>query len=161
MYRIEKAIHTLAAKANWISIAAILGMMVITVLDVILRFFRRPIPGTYDIVGLLGALAISFSLAYTSVEKGHIAVEFLVQRLSEKKRAMVDSITSLVSTLFFFLASWRCYLYALDFKSGGEVSMTIKMPVYPFVLGTALGCALLTLVLALSFARSLREAIKK
>lgn len=161
MYRIEKAIYTLAAKANWISIAAILGMMVITVLDVILRFFRRPIPGTYDIVGLLGALAISFSLAYTSVEKGHIAVEFLVQRLSEKKRAVVDMITSLVSTLFFFLASWRCYLYALDFRSGGEVSMTIKMPVYPFVLGTALGCALLTLVLALSFARSLREAIKK
>ncbi len=161
MYRIEKILHSAAARTNWIAMAAVFAMMAITVVDVVLRFLRMSIPGTYDIVGLLGAVVISFSLAYTSVEKGHIAVEFLVQKLSEKTRSVIDAITGLFSTLFFAMASWRLAVYAFDFYRGGEVSMTIKMPVYPFVLGTSLGCALLTMVLAVAFVRTAREALKK
>jgi TRAP-type C4-dicarboxylate transport system permease small subunit len=161
MYRIEKALQTIATKANVISMIAVFAMMAITVVDVILRLLRLSIPGTYDIVGLLGAMVIAFSLAYTSVEKGHIAVEFLVQKLPERARAITDTLTGLSSTLFFFIATWRCTLYALDFLKSGEVSMTIKMPIYPFVLGTALGCALLSCVLALGFIRSAREVFKK
>ena len=161
MYRIEKALQALAAKTNYISMTAVFAMMAVTVVDVVLRFLRLSISGTYDIVGLLGAVVISFSLAYTSVEKGHIAVEFLVQKLPERARAAVDALTSLTGTLFFAIATWRCALYALDFYKSGEVSMTITMPVYPFVFGTSLGCALLTAVLAAGCIRTAREAFKK
>nr|HPI13489.1 hypothetical protein [Spirochaetota bacterium] len=68
MYRIEKALQALSTKVNRISMAAVFAMMAITVLDVVLRYLRLSIPGAYDIVGLLGAVVISFSLAYTSVE---------------------------------------------------------------------------------------------
>ncbi len=141
--------------------AAVFAMMAITVLDVVLRYLRLSIPGAYDIVGLLGAVVISFSLAYTSVEKGHIAVEFLVQKLPERPKSVIDAITGLAGTAFFGLITWRSALYALDFLRSGEVSMTIKMPVYPFVLGTALGCALLTAVLSVGCIRTVREAFKK
>ena len=161
MYRIEKALQALSTRVNRISMAAVFAMMAITVLDVVLRYLRLSIPGAYDIVGLLGAVVISFSLAYTSVEKGHIAVEFLVQKLPERPRAVIDAITGLAGTAFFGLITWRSALYALDFLRSGEVSMTIKMPVYPFVLGTALGCALLTAVLAVGCIRTTREAFKK
>ena len=161
MYRIEKALQALSTKVNRISMAAVFAMMAITVLDVVLRYLRLSIPGAYDIVGLLGAVVISFPLAYTSVEKGHIAVEFLVQKLPERPKSVIDAITGLAGTAFFGLITWRSALYALDFLRSGEVSMTIKMPVYPFVLGTALGCALLTAVLSVGCIRTVREAFKK
>ena len=161
MYQIEKILHSAAARTNWISMGAVLAMMALTVVDVVLRLLRMSIPGAYDIVGLLGAVVISFSLAYTSVEKGHIAVEFLVQKLPENARSVIDALTGLASTLFFAMATWSLAVYALDFYRGGEVSMTIKMPVFPFVLGTSLGCALLSIVLAVSFVRTAREALRK
>ena len=78
MVRFERFVLYLTHTFNWIAAGAVIAMMLLTSADVILRLFRRPITGAYEIVGLLGAIVISFSLAYTSVEKGHIAVEFLV-----------------------------------------------------------------------------------
>ena len=161
MYRLERIVHSIAARANWVAMAAVLLMMTLIVLDVIGRFFRHPIPGTYDIVGLLGAVVISFSLAYTSVKKGHIAVEFLVQKLSERTQSIIETVTSFASALFFGMLTWRVFLYAADLKSGGEVSMTVKLPLYPFVAGAGIGCAFLTVVLCLGFLRNFNEASRK
>ncbi|NLC70794.1 MAG: hypothetical protein GX751_05480, partial [Desulfuromonadaceae bacterium] len=70
MHRIEKQINSFAITVNWVSALAILVMMLLTTLDVVLRLFKSSIPGTYEIIGLLGALVSSFALGYTSVEKG-------------------------------------------------------------------------------------------
>ena len=140
---------------------AVVAMMALTVFDVILRFFRYPIPGVYDVVGLLGAVIISFSLAYTSIEKGHIAVELVIQKLPERSQAIVDVIAHFFSILFFLTAAWQCTNYGMDLMKSGEVSMTIRVPIYPFVFGTAVGCLLLTLVLAVEFIRLLRRAGKR
>jgi len=69
MFRFGKIITLLSRRLNWIAAGAIIVMMLLTTADVILRIFRHPIPGTYEIVGLLGAVVVSFSLAYTTVEK--------------------------------------------------------------------------------------------
>ncbi len=139
---------------------AVIAIMTLTVLDVILRFFRYPIPGVYDMVGLLGAVIISFSLAYTSVEKGHIAVDLVIQKLPERSQAVIDVITHFFSILFFLTAAWQCICYGMDIMSSGEVSMTIRVPIYPFVFGTAVGCLLLTLILTVEFIKSLKRAGK-
>jgi TRAP-type C4-dicarboxylate transport system permease small subunit len=161
MHRLEKTLRGIAEKSNVISMAAVIAIMTLTVLDVILRFFRYPIPGVYDMVGLLGAVIISFSLAYTSVEKGHIAVDLVIQKLPERSQAIIDVITHFFSILFFLTAAWQCIRYGMDLMRSGEVSMTIRVPIYPFVFGTAVGCLLLTLVLAVEFIRSLQRAGKR
>lgn len=159
MIRIEKIILALAEKANWVSAIAVMLMMLLTVLDVVLRFFRIPIPGTYEIVGLLGALAISFALGYTSMEKGHIAVDFLVQKFSEKARNVVTVFNNLAAIIFFSLAAWQSVLYALGLRKVGEVSLTLQVPTWPFVMGIAAGCILLCLVLLVEVTRTLRGAV--
>lgn len=122
-------------------------MMLLTSADVIMRCFRRPIPGTYEIVGLSGALFVSFSLAHTSMERGHIAVDFVFQRLSDGTKRIVEGINALISTVLFGWISWYCLLYAEDLRQAGEVSMTLQWPLYPFVYGIAMGCGLLCLTL--------------
>jgi TRAP-type C4-dicarboxylate transport system permease small subunit len=106
----------LASLFNGIAAGAVVGMMTLTCLDVLLRFFRHPIPGTYEIVGMLGAVFVSFSLARTSVDQGHIAVDFLVQRLPKRLRYVVEAINAGICALLFTVVCRQCVIYALDLK---------------------------------------------
>ena len=78
MLRLTKGVARLSRALNTLAGAAIVVMMLLTCADVVFRLLRQPIPGTYEMVGFLGTIVASFALAYTSLEKGHIAVEILV-----------------------------------------------------------------------------------
>jgi TRAP-type C4-dicarboxylate transport system permease small subunit len=157
MFRFEKSFVAVSQKINWIAGGAVVAMMLLTTADIVLRAFRHPIPGAYEIVGLLGSLAVSFSLAYTSIEKGHIAVEFLVNRLAAPTQSLISAANALVATLLFAVITWQSLLYGTDFLLRGEVSMTIQMPIYPFVYGVAAGCGLLCPVLLVEFSGAIRK----
>jgi TRAP-type C4-dicarboxylate transport system permease small subunit len=157
MLRIEKIIVPTADKANWIAAAALLIMMVLTTLDVLLRLFKSSIPGTYEIIGLLGAVVASFALGYTSVEKGHIAVDFLIIRFSPKAQALIGAINGLIAAVLFGIITWQSLLYALDLLKKGQVTMTVQLPIHPFVFGMAAGCGLLALVLLAECLHDLRS----
>ena len=152
MNRIESWVGRLASICNGVAAAAVVGMMLLTCLDVLLRFVRHPIPGTYEIVGLLGAVFVSFSLARTTVDKGHIAVDFLVQRLPVRLQYGIEAVNAGICALLFTIVCHQCVLYAQDLKANGEVSMTLQMPIHPFVFGIALGSAMLSIVLYASCA---------
>jgi TRAP-type C4-dicarboxylate transport system permease small subunit len=145
--RIERLVGRLASFFNGIATAAVVVMMALTCLDVLLRLLRHPIPGTYEIVGLLGAVFISFSLARTSVDQGHIAVDFLVQRFPKRIQHAVEAINTGICALLFTVVCSQCVFYAQDLKASKEVSMTLQMPIHPFVFGIAGGCAMLSIVL--------------
>lgn len=134
-------------------------MMLLTSADVVLRLFRHPVPGTYEMVGLLGAVVISFSLAYTSVERGHIAVEFLFQKLPKKVRFFINAINDFLCLFLFGLLTWQTMLMASNLKQSGEVSMTLQLPIYPFVFGISIGCGLLSLTLLKDFLKSVIKVV--
>jgi TRAP-type C4-dicarboxylate transport system permease small subunit len=157
MPRLDKTITATAEKANWIAAAALILMMLLTTLDVILRLFKSSIPGTYEIIGLLGAVVASFALGYTSVEKGHIAVDFLVMRFSPKAQTLVGAVNALIAAALFSIITWQSLLYALDLMKKGQVTLTVQLPIYPFVFGIAAGCGLLALVLLVEFLHDLRS----
>ncbi|WP_319525522.1 TRAP transporter small permease [uncultured Desulfosarcina sp.] len=150
MKRIEGWVGRLASAFNGIAAVAVVGMMVLTCLDVLLRLLRHPIPGTYEIVCMLGAVFVSFSLARTTVDQGHIAVDFLVQRLPNRFQHAVEAVNAGICALLFTVICRQCVIYALDLKASGEVSMTLQMPLFPFVFGIALGSAMLSVVLYVS-----------
>ncbi|MFB3925470.1 MAG: TRAP transporter small permease [Syntrophales bacterium] len=158
---LERYIQSSSRALNWFSGAAVVAMMLLTCADVVLRFFHHPIAGTYELVGFLGVLVISFSLAYTSVEKGHIAVELLVERLPKRVRSLIDAVDALIGTGLFGLIAWQSALYGLDLKESGEVSLTLGIVTYPFVFGIAAGCSVLCAVLMVEFALSLERAWKR
>ena len=158
--RLEKWTSRAAEIFNWVSAAAVTGMMLLTCMDIVLRLFRRPIPGTYEVVGFLGAVFAAFALGYTSTHRGHIAVDFLVQKLPPRAQTMVDGVNALICAVLFGLLARQSMRYAADLQSFGEVSMTLQMPVYPFVYGIAAGCWLLVAVLAVRVLKSLAAALK-
>jgi len=157
MTRLERSILSITQKFNGVAAAALVIMMILTCADVILRFFRHPIPGTYEMVGLLGAIVVSFSLAHTSVMRGHISVEFIVQKLPKTAQIVIDGINSLLGTALFGLITWQSMLYASNLMHTGEVSLTLQMPIYPFVYGIAIGSGMLCAVLLTDFLQSLKR----
>jgi TRAP-type C4-dicarboxylate transport system permease small subunit len=157
MQRVDRLVNTTSRHVNTIAGAAVMAMTFLTCADVVMRLVDRPIPGTYEIIGFLGSLAVAFALAQTSVEKGHVAVDLLVNLLPPRMQILMDVFAALTGTAIFGAITWQSALYALDLRQSGEVSATLGMPVYPFVAGIATGCALLCIVLIVEFARSLRR----
>jgi TRAP-type C4-dicarboxylate transport system permease small subunit len=157
LLQIERFFISISTKINWGSAICLMGMVLLTTFDVVLRIFGSTIPGTYEIIGLLGAIVISFSLAYTSVEKGHIAVEFLVQKFSKRTGAIINLINSFISIFLWSIISYQSFIYANELRISGEVSMTIQMPTYPFVYGIGIGCFFLIPVLIFEGINAFKE----
>jgi TRAP-type C4-dicarboxylate transport system permease small subunit len=132
---------------NWVAGWSLVGMMFLTCADIVLRLFRRPILGTYEIVGFLGAIVVGFAMAQTTLERGHVAVQVVVARFSPQVQEVIYLITHLLSILLFALLAWECVRYGNDFRASGEVSLTIRMPFYPVVYGIAFSAAVVCLVL--------------
>jgi TRAP-type C4-dicarboxylate transport system permease small subunit len=137
-----RAAHTL----DMLAAAAIVTMMVLTCADIVLRFFRRPITGTYEIVAFLGALAVACAIAHTSAEKGHVAVNLVVRLLPQRVQGLIESVIALLSLLLFALIAWQSVLYGLTSQRAGEVSLTLQIPLYPIIYGVAFGTGAVCLV---------------
>jgi TRAP-type C4-dicarboxylate transport system permease small subunit len=144
-----------------IAAVAIFFMMALTCADVILRLFRMPIPGTYEIVSFMGAVAVSFAIAHTSVEKGHVAVSLVVQLLPKRAQDVIESILAALGIILFALIAWQSVLYGLDCQSSGEVSLTLQLPFYPIIYGVALGAGVVCLVLLVDFLNAIASARRR
>ena len=75
---------------------AITFIMFLTVTDVILRSFRSPIIGTYELVGFSGAIVIGFAVPLTTFLKGHMLVDFFVLKFPKGIRNTVHIVTRLL-----------------------------------------------------------------
>ncbi len=161
MNSFQKISYGLSRKLYWIAGAAIVAMMLITCADVVLRYFRMPIPGTYELVCFLGAVAVAFAMAYTSLEKGHVSVSFVVALFPQRIQGLIESITHLFGLFFFVLIAWQSAIYANDLRLSGEVSLTLELPFYPFVYGIAISAAAVSLILIFDLFKNVRKMIGK
>lgn len=157
----EKISYDLSKKLYWVAGAAIVTMMLLTCVDVILRYFRRPIPGTYELVCFLGAVAVSFAMAHTCAEKGHVSVSFVVNLFPQRVQALIESITTVFSFSLFALIAWQCVDYANDLHTSGEVSLTLGLPFYPFVYGIGFSAAVVCLILLSDFFKNVIKIFGK
>jgi len=130
----EQAVTGLSSVFNMVASAALVLMMVLSCADIFMRYlFNSPITGTYDIVGLSGAVLASFAMPYTMLKKGHVAVEILIQSLSRGKQLVVESFSHLLGISLFLVLVWQAILLSRDMKAAGEVTPTLLLPFYPIV----------------------------
>lgn len=122
-------------------------IMLLTVADVFLRMFKKPIIGTFEIVGLGGAVAIGFAIPVTSWMRGHIFVDFFIQRFSKKVQNVFNFVTRLVGIVLFILIGWHLFSMGHDLFKANEVTLTIHIPFYPVAYALGVCCFLECLVL--------------
>jgi TRAP-type C4-dicarboxylate transport system permease small subunit len=144
---------------NVIACVAIIIMMMLSTADVVLRLFGKPIPGAYELIGFIGTVVVSFAVGFTSMEKGHIAVELLYRKLPQRTQLAIETFTNIVSFLVFGLITYQAFIYALDMRKSGEVSPTLQMPIYPFIFGMSFGFGLLCLILIADSIKSMKRTL--
>ena len=130
-----------------VSGVALVWMMLLTVFDVILRNFGRPITGTYELVAFSGAVVIGFGLPYTSWRRGHVYMEFLIVKIPEQSRKIVNIFTRLISIALFAVAAYNLFVVGKGLYNSGEVSPTLNFPFYPVAYGLGICCLIICLML--------------
>lgn len=161
MAYLERITQWLSRWFNWVAAGGVVAMMLLTTADVIGRSFRRPIPGTFEIIGFLCVVVVAFAIAYTQILRGHISVEIVVSRLPQRAQGIIGSIMCLLGLGLFILLAWQSIGLARDVWVSGWVSPTEKIPFFPFIYGIALACVPICLVLLVEFLKSLAKAVRK
>ena len=153
MKKLLDAVFKLSDWMDYVSVAALSFLMSITVLDVVGRAAGKPIPGTFEIVGLSGAMVIAFAMPLTSWKKHHVCLDYLLEKVPEGQRNVLLAFTRIVGILLFLLFGVSLMLLAKDTYSSGEVSLTIKLPTYVFIFLTGVCCFLESAVLCFDLVR--------
>jgi TRAP-type C4-dicarboxylate transport system permease small subunit len=143
----QRIVERLSRFINVIAGISITFIVFLTVTDVILRTFRRPVVGTYELVAFSGAVVIGFSLPLTSWLRGHIFVDFFILKFSRKVRDVFNILTRFVGIGLFFLIGWNLLKYGMDLQKSGEVSLTLQLPFFPVAYGVGIACFIQCLVL--------------
>jgi TRAP-type C4-dicarboxylate transport system permease small subunit len=142
-----KTINGVSRFLNIIAGISLTFLMLLTITDVILRGFKSPVPGTYEVVAFAGAVVIGFSMPLTSWMRAHIFVDFFILKFSQKGRDIFNIATRCVVIMLFFLIGWNLIKYGIDLQKSGEVSLTLQMPFYPVAYGVGVCCFVQCLVL--------------
>ncbi|MBL7061595.1 MAG: TRAP transporter small permease [Dehalococcoidia bacterium] len=159
--KFEKLNRRLSGWAEWIGIAGLLLMVVITGIDVIGgKLFTWRLLGAIDIVTLSQIVAIAFSAAIALIVGRHIRVEFLVDRFPRRAQAVVNSFISLLGLVLFLLIIWRLIVLGLSFQTAGETTATIYIPLYPFAYGIALASVPVCLIFLVDLIKSIAKAVR-
>jgi TRAP-type C4-dicarboxylate transport system permease small subunit len=122
-------------------------MLLFTLLDVIMRAFGRPIVGDYEVISFLGAVVVGFALPYTSLLKGHVMVDFLLEKLPKTTGDAMQIATRVLSIALFLWMGWNFVVMSLDLIKSKEVTPVFRLPYYPISFGLAFTCVIQCLVL--------------
>lgn len=133
-------LRTLIQVMSVVGSLAVAGLMVVTVADVIGRQVGLPVKGAYDLVRVLGAVAITCALPLTKAVKGHIAIEYFFQKMDRRGRAVVDTLMRIVLLGLFGLLTVQFIHQGLLFRDSGEVTATLHMPMFWVPWLAALAC---------------------
>jgi len=155
MVVLDKISNFLNQALLWVAGLFLLAMITITGANIVIRLFWTPIRGTFELMGYFGAIVTALALGYTQIKRGHIAVDIVVLRFSEKTQRILHAVNHLVCMAFFSIVTWQVFKYASTLRETGEVTETLQIIYYPFTYAVALGCLILAFTFLVDFLKSI------
>lgn len=125
---------------NVVSIAALVAMMLLVVVNVIMRYiFKNPIPGTYEMTNML-MICLSPAIAVNIMSKQCVWVDVLTSKFGRTGQMIIDIITLPTSVVMIGLIAWQCFLMVGSSMKKNTFSqiMTFRLYEWPFRLIFAL-----------------------
>jgi TRAP-type C4-dicarboxylate transport system permease small subunit len=148
---IEMAAKVLAFLGG-VTALAVAAVVVISVLGRWL--FAAPIPGDFELAQIGTAVTVFAFLPYCQIVRGNIVVDSFTATLPARVRSRIDGLCDLIYAAAMALVAACLLRGTFDTYASREVSMVLRIPVWPGVAFGALSCAFLTIT-ALATARGL------
>ncbi len=139
---------------------ALVMVMLVIVANILMRAWWKPLTGSYELVEILGAILLSMGVAYCAMQKSHVAMTFLVERMSPRNKAWTELGTNLISCLFLSLIAWGMLKHSARMYHRGLSTTALDLPLYPIYYLVAFGLIVLVLVALLELVKSLLLIIR-
>ncbi|MGB9919434.1 MAG: TRAP transporter small permease [Moorellales bacterium] len=129
--------------------------MAVTVVAILLRFIKIGFPGSYDLTEMFTVAAVGFALFRATLEKGHVTMTLLVERLPRRFQIISERFAWLVTLGVWALVAWAALDIALE-RGLGERTVGVSIPCLPFRVLWLCGLLLLCVAALVNFIESIR-----
>lgn len=141
-------ITDMAHRANgWVTLrlarvaaAALAVIALVTFCDVIGRYvFNIPFTFTVELTEMAMAPVVYFGVGLVTHENAHISADFVMLRLSPRRRALFAVVTNFLALGFLCLVVWRLWLHAGALLATGDTTQVWRLPRWPIAGAVAFG----------------------
>lgn len=141
-----------------ISAIIVLVMAILTVTDVLLRyFFNSPIIWNFDLQTLLIVPMVYFGLSYVKVKEKHITIPILISHLPNKWCSVFKFCSDVIFACFAGIVAWQMILETWKaWKAGEYLEGIARLSLWPAKACLALGMGILFLIIIQNLLRDLR-----
>jgi TRAP-type C4-dicarboxylate transport system permease small subunit len=154
----EKGVNKMEAILAYMGAAMLFIMMLLGAIDVIGRYlFNSSISGTIEINKNLMAGVVVFSWALTQAKRAHASVEFIVECLSSRMRAVSGLIGDVLSLIFFGLVTWQSYEAGILAWQEQRYFQLIDLPVAVMYFTIAFGALVTCLLIFFQLKNDIRD----
>jgi TRAP-type C4-dicarboxylate transport system permease small subunit len=96
-------------------------MAALVTVSVVGRYlFSAPVPGDYDIVGILCGSAIFAFLPYCQLKRGNVLADFFTQKAPERFKFALDAFGNMLFLAAIVMFTWRLYFGMLEMRQSSE-----------------------------------------
>jgi TRAP-type C4-dicarboxylate transport system permease small subunit len=159
---LEKALAIFSKLEIVVAGVALLAMLVVSVVDVAgNKIFHQPLQGTSEYVSFLALITTAFAVTYSIIEKAHVQVDIFIDKLPVRVKASVELFVMMASLGLFILLGWSSIRYGIKLYSSNTLSMTQRIPIYPFAYAIAFACVPTAMYMLLEFLKWGKKVVKK
>lgn len=165
--RVEGLLHAISKAGQVLSALSILALVVVVGLGVVFRYvMNAPLQFVDDLCALLYVALTFFAMAYVFVDKGHIRITFLFDRLPKRAQHCLEIAGCLAALIFLTLFTKESWTFFYTTYQLHGTSETASIPLAPWLLLIPLTLSIfvsLVLVFTIKKARALgaRNEIRK
>lgn len=123
--RVGRVLNTWSRYAAYLGGFVLLAVALMTVASILGRFFifagLRPITGDFELVEAGCAIAVFAFLPWCQMQRGHVTVDLVINRLPARGRALTGLIGDISIAILALLIFWRIWLgFGEKFPYGSE-----------------------------------------
>jgi len=126
----------------WVSVVALVALMMVTVVDVFMRYlFNRPLRGSFDAVEGLLLLFVFNSMAATFFGRRHIVIDIIDSFVPRHVAGALIRVADVLSVLILGLLAWAMLVPAAQSYAYGELKQDLGLPIFTLWLVAILSLA--------------------
>ena len=145
--RVPRVVESAARMLAMLGGLVALTVACVVVVSVLRRWlFASPIPGDFELAQIGTAVAVFAFLPYCQIVRGNIVVDAFTARLSPRLRGRTDAVWDIVYAAAMAFVAICLARGTVDTYVSQQVSMVLRIPVWPGVAFGALSCAFLAIV---------------
>jgi TRAP-type C4-dicarboxylate transport system permease small subunit len=155
-----KIVNSVTRVFGFLGAVTMIGLVVMTVVDVFLRyFFRAPILGSFELTELFLVVMVFFGIPWAAIRKANVRVDLFVGRLPPRTLATFDSVTCFLSLVIIAFCAWYTVPQIIYIWRLHSVTDMLEVPIYPFYIAVAVGFFLLFFILVANFIEFVKKAV--